>query len=73
MTDSQRLIGWVVKDTLIESRREEAEGRTPVDQAERQQAAHVIVQVITQGCARTHVHTGRERAPLLHLLPLLFY
>lgn len=48
MTDSQQLVGWVVEETLIESRREEADGRTPVNQTERQQAAHVIVQVITQ-------------------------
>lgn len=49
VADSQRLVGRVVEETLVESRREEADGGTPVDQAERQQAAHVVVQVVTQG------------------------
>lgn len=53
VTDSQRLVGWVVEETLIESRREEADGGTAVNQRERQQAAHVKVPVITQSCART--------------------
>lgn len=47
VTDSQRLIGRVVEQTLIESRREEAEWRTAVNQRERQQAANVKVQVVT--------------------------
>lgn len=59
MTDSQRLVGWVVEEALVESGREEADGGTPVDQAERQQAAHVVVQVVTQGCAQ-HTCTQEE-------------
>lgn len=62
VTESQRLVGWIVEETLVESRREEADGRTSVDQAERQQTAHIVVQVLTQGCARTRTQTvGGER------------
>lgn len=48
MTDSQRLIGRVVEEALIKSRGEEADGGTAVNQGERQQAADIKVQVITQ-------------------------
>lgn len=64
MTESQWLVGWIVEETLVESRREEADGRTSVDQAERQQTAHIVVQVLTQGCARTHVHRQEEEGGL---------
>lgn len=53
VTDSQRLVGWVVEETLIKSGREEADGGAAVDQSERQQAADIKVQVIAQSCART--------------------
>lgn len=53
VTESQRLVGWVVEETLVKSRREEGDGGAAVNQSERQQAADIKVQVITQSCART--------------------
>lgn len=50
MTDRQRLVGWVAEETLVKSRREEADGGAAVNQRERQQAADVKVQVVTQSC-----------------------
>lgn len=47
VTDSQRLVGRVVEETLIKSRGEEADGGAAVNQSQRQQAAHIKVQVIT--------------------------
>lgn len=51
MTDGQRPVGWVVEETLIKSRREEADGGSAVNQTESQEAADVKVQVVTQSCA----------------------
>lgn len=56
VSDGERLVGRVVEQTLVESGREEADRRTTVAQRQRQQAAYVIVQVITQSW--THTHTG---------------
>lgn len=52
--DGERLVGREVEQTLIESRREEADGRSTVDQSERQQAADVEVQVVMQSWTQTH-------------------
>lgn len=57
VTDSQRLVGWVVEETLIKSRREEADGGAAVNQRQRQQAASIKVQVTTHSYEHTE---GRD-------------
>lgn len=65
--DGERLVGRVVEQTLVESGGEEADRRTTVNQRERQQAAYVKVQVVTQSWGERHTrkhtrtHTRTQR------------
>lgn len=52
--EAERGAGWVVEETPVERRGEEAHGGAAVRQGQSQQAAHVQVQVVPQSCAQTH-------------------
>lgn len=51
--EAERAVGGEVKETLVESRGEEADRRPTVNQGEGQQAADVEVQVLAQSCTKT--------------------
>lgn len=66
--DTERLVGRVVEEALVEGGGEEAQRRTAVDQGESQQAAHVEVQVLVQSC--THKHRTLESSDFTSFLLL---
>lgn len=54
MCKCERAVGWKVEEALVESGGEEADRGPTLNQRQRQQTAHVEVQVLTQSYTETH-------------------